>query len=137
MFIMFVREQSHLFDDQVSNFFFIGQELFFAYLQMVVFSLRIDKGLRQCRNRFPENFIKGIPVIGIDPALKMKSARNKSLMRFLILIAAAPFGLGIQNVFSFNFFTRPAVASPIATEGTWRAWTSFTVVKLSLTQVHS
>ena len=82
MFIMFVREQSHLFDDQVSNFFFIGQELFFAYLQMVVFSLRIDKGLRQCRDRFPENFIKGIPVIGIDPALKIEEREEQIVDAF-------------------------------------------------------
>jgi hypothetical protein len=80
MFLL--SEQSHLFDDQVSNFFFIGQELFFAYLQMVVFSLKIDKSLRQCRDRFPENFIKGIPVIGIDPALKIEEREEQIVDAF-------------------------------------------------------
>jgi len=38
---------------------------------MVVFSLYIDKSLYERRDWFPENFIKGVPVIGIDPALKI------------------------------------------------------------------
>ena len=82
MFIMFVNEHSHLFYDQVSNFFFIGQKLFLAYLQVVVFSLKIDKGLHQCRNRFPENFIKGVPVIGIDPALKIEEREEQIVDAF-------------------------------------------------------
>ncbi len=82
MFIMFVNEQSHLFDDQVSNFFFIGQKLFLAYLQVVVFSLKIDKRLRQCRDWFSEDFIKGIPVIGIDPALKIEEREEQIVDAF-------------------------------------------------------
>ena len=82
MFIMFAHEHSHLFYDQVSNFFFIGQKLFLAYLQVVVFSLKIDKGLHQCRNRFPENFIKGVPVIGIDPALKIEEREEQIVDAF-------------------------------------------------------
>src|SRR5947209_1255139 len=83
MFIMFVNEHSHLFYDQVSNFFFIGQELFFAYLQMLVFSPKIDQGLHECRDWFPENFIKGIPVIGIDPAFKIEEREEQIVDAFL------------------------------------------------------
>ena len=50
---------------------------------MVVFSLKIDEGLRQRRERFPENFIKGIPVIGIDPALKIEEREEQIVDAFL------------------------------------------------------
>jgi hypothetical protein len=82
MFVIFVSEHSHLFYDQGSNFFFIGQELFFAYLQVVVLSLKIDKGLRQCRDWFPENLIKGIPVIGIDTTLKIEEREEQIVDAF-------------------------------------------------------
>src|SRR2546426_3662843 len=41
-----------------------------------------NRALRRCRDRFPENFIKDIPVIGIDQALKIEEREEQLVDAF-------------------------------------------------------